>query len=74
MREWLQLAARRDVVTRARRVALPARRILTVINQGDMILSGMLTPAVIARIALTFCVPYCVSTYAAVEAIRQQPG
>lgn len=74
MREWLQLAARRDVVTRARRVALLVGTILTVFNQGDMILSGMLTPAVIAKIALTFCVPYCVSSYAAVEAVRQQPG
>lgn len=38
--------------------------ILTAINHGDLIISGSLPP--IWKIALTYCVPYCVTTWGAV--------
>jgi len=71
VREWLQLALRRDIRRRGLKVGLIVGTILTLINQGDYILSGAVSAAIIGKILLTFCVPYCVSTYAAVDAIRR---
>lgn len=44
--------------------------ILTAINHGDAILAGQLTAERLVRIALTFLVPYAVSTTSSVAAIR----
>jgi len=72
MREWFRIARRRDVVARGLKVALLVGTALTAINQGDVILSGQIAGAVLWKVPLTFLVPYCVSTYAGVEAIRKQ--
>jgi hypothetical protein len=45
--------------------------ILVAINHADRFLAGSLTRADWLKMALTFLVPYAVSTYAAVEAIRR---
>lgn len=71
MREWLQLALRSDVRRRGLKVGLIVGTILMLINQGDHILGGAVSPGIIGKILLTFCVPYCVSTYASVDAIRR---
>lgn len=55
---------------RAVRVALVVGVILFTINQLDVILRGELTPVVAAKIALTFAVPYGVSTYSALQIAR----
>jgi hypothetical protein len=70
MSAWISIACRRDVVIRALRVAVLVGTILVAINQGDALLSGTLAPGVIGKIVLTYCVPYAVSTYASVAAIR----
>ena len=70
MRDWFVLARRRDIVARAGKVAGIVGTILTGINQGDVLLCGAVTASVAAKIVLTYCVPYAVSTYASVEAIR----
>ena len=44
--------------------------ILVAINQGDLLVAGNLPLDAIWKIPLTYCVPYCVSTYASVSAIR----
>jgi len=69
---WLALAMRPDIMGRGRKVALIVGTILTAINQGDVILNGTLTVATLGKILLTYCVPYCVSTYAGVAAIRDR--
>jgi len=71
MREWLQLALRKDIRRRGLKVGLIVGTILALINQGDYILSGTVSSGIIGKILLTFCVPYCVSTYASVDAIRR---
>lgn len=43
---------------------------LFAINQLDVVLAGGLTPLVGAKIALTFLVPYSVSTYSALRVSR----
>ena len=60
------------IVGRSLRVALVVGTLLTVINQGDLLLAGAISGEVIAKIVLTYCVPYAVSTYAGVGALLEQ--
>lgn len=46
-------------------VAVIVGTILNLINQGDVIFSG--GPVNVAKMVLTFAVPYCVATYGAVS-------
>lgn len=50
--------------------ALTVGTILTVINHGDTILSGQIPPG--WKVVLTYCVPYCVTTWGAVTGKRAQ--
>ena len=70
MKQWLAIALRRDIVHRSLKVGSIVGTILTLINYGDVFLGGMATAAMLWKIPLTYCVPYCVSTYASVEAAR----
>jgi short subunit fatty acids transporter len=69
---WLEVARRRDVVRRALRVAAVVGTLLCLINHGDRLLTGALGARELLKIALTYLVPYAVSTYAAVSAIRAE--
>ena len=71
MRTWLEIAFEKPVRKRALKVALLVGSILAVINHGDIVLTGAATATVWIKIALTFLVPYCVATFASVQAIRQ---
>ena len=74
MRDYLQIITRRDVVRRSARVALLVGTILVLINHGDGLIAGQATATDIVKIAMTYCVPYCVSTYASVLAISEERG
>ncbi len=50
--------------------ALVVGTILTAINHGDVILSGLAPP--IWKVILTYCVPYCVTTWGAITGKRAQ--
>ena len=52
------------------RVALVVGTVLFAINQLDVVLRGEVTPIVVAKILLTFAVPYAVSTYSALQVSR----
>jgi len=67
---WIALATSGSVVRRATVVALIVGSILVAINQGDAIVRGDLIAGRLLRIALTMGVPYCVSTYSSVSALR----
>lgn len=69
MNEWLQIACRADVVRRSSKVAVMVGTILVTINYGDRVLAGDIGLVDITKMALTYCVPYCVSTYASVSAV-----
>jgi hypothetical protein len=56
----------RGIVRRSLILAAVVGTILNLINQGDALISG--THLVAWKIALTYCVPYCVATYGAVSA------
>ena len=70
MKAWLAVAWEASVRKRALKVALAVGSILAVINHGDVVLSGHATTTVWIKIVLTFLVPYCVATFASVQAIR----
>jgi hypothetical protein len=72
VRDWLQIALRPAIITRALKVAVIVGTALTIINQGNLLLAGILTPDPAIKILLTYCVPYCVSTYAGVAAVRDR--
>ena len=55
---------------RALRVALIVGVVLFAINQLDVVIRGQVTPVVIAKIVLTFLVPYTVSSYSSLQASR----
>ncbi|HEY3157547.1 MAG TPA: nitrate/nitrite transporter NrtS [Vicinamibacterales bacterium] len=67
---WMALATSASVVRRATIVALVVGTILVIINHGDAIARGDLSVGRLLRIALTMMVPYCVSTYSSVSALR----
>ena len=69
MSEWLRIARRRDIVIRSSKVAMIVGTILIAINYGDRLITGDILPNEWAKMLLTFCVPYCVSTYASVSAV-----
>ncbi len=70
MTSWLKIALRKDVVLRGLKVGGIVGTIHVAINQGDLLLAGTVTVEALWKISLTYCVPYCVSTYASVSAIR----
>ncbi len=69
-RPWIGMACEPAVVRRSLRVAAVVGTLLVAINYGDRALAGALGPADWAKMLLTYCVPYGVATYAAVQAIR----
>jgi hypothetical protein len=66
---WSAIAFDAVTVRRSLRVALVVGSILIAINYGDRIVTGTLSALDIAKMGLTYCVPYCVATYGAVSAL-----
>jgi hypothetical protein len=60
----------RPVLSRAIYIALIVGTFLTLINQGDVLLAGALTPMLVTKIFPTYAVPDSVSTFTALSASR----
>ena len=69
---FLWIATRPSVVRRAAKIAFVVGVVLACINHGDAIIGGSLSTGVLLKIVATFGVPYCVSTYSSVLAIRER--
>ena len=69
---FLRLAQRKDDRTRALKVSLVVGSILALINHGDSFLNSELEFQNSIQIIATFLVPYLVSTYSSVSAIKDQ--
>jgi hypothetical protein len=67
---WLALAAAPGVVRRALLMAGVVGALLITINHGDALARGELDRTRLLKMALTLLVPYCVSTYSSVGAMR----
>ena len=72
MHKYLAIALSNEVAVTALRLALVVGTILALINHGAEILQGTLTKGNIYQIALTYLVPYSVSTYSSVKAIQKR--
>jgi len=70
MKNWLAIAFESSVVRRALKMMAVVGCILALINHGDALLMGAMTATAWLKVALTFAVPYCVSTISSVQAIR----
>ncbi len=66
---WFGVALRPNVVKRSLKVSVLVGTILVAINQGNVLLGDLQSADLYWKIPLTYCVPYAVSTYAAVDAI-----
>lgn len=66
------LAVTPPVVTRAIKVSLVVGTILAAINHGDALTDGTFDLINAFKVLLTYCVPYVVSTFSAVAALREQ--
>ncbi len=71
-KSWLQLSLQRDIAGRGLKVALIAGTILTAINQGDVLANSAITPELLTKILLNYCVPYFVSVCAEREVVASQ--
>lgn len=69
---WLATAREPAVVRRSLRVAAVVGTLLVAINYTDRALAGSLGTADWCKIVLTYCVPYGVSTFSAVQALRER--
>ena len=69
---WLGTALTEDVVRRSLKVSLLVGSILVAINHGDLLLSGEAGRELLWKIPMTYCVPYAVSTFASVDALRRK--
>ncbi len=67
-----KLITRKDVILRAIKFASVVGIILAAINHGDHIINGNMTLINWIKIAITFCVPFCVSTFSSVLAIKKE--
>jgi hypothetical protein len=67
---WLETARRPEIVGRALRVAAVVGTILVAIHYTDRWLAGSLSRVDLLKIGLTYLVPYCVSTFTAVQIAR----
>ncbi len=67
----LEIATSAPVVRRSAKIALVVGVLLMAINHGDNIVMGHMTLASWFKCALTFFVPYCVSTVTAVLSARE---
>ncbi len=71
MRDFLALAFEPTVRSRALKVALLIGTILAAINHAPNLLAGSFTLANAVQVALTYLVPYAVSTYSSVGALLE---
>ncbi len=65
-REFLRLLLEPQLSLRSLKLAIVVGTVLVSINYGDLILKGDTEKIAWYKIALTYLVPYCVSTYSAI--------
>ena len=69
---FIALALSQDIVTRAVKVALIVGTILAIINHGEKFPTLSLSTQDLVKILFTYLVPYGVSTWSAVGAIKSK--
>lgn len=65
---WELLFCKKSMI-RAIKISLIIGTLLTIINQGDMIINGTMPP--LWKIILTYLVPFSVSSYSSAKLLRE---
>ncbi len=65
---WELLFCKKSMI-RAIKISLIIGTLLTIINQGDMIINGIMPP--LWKIILTYLVPFSVSSYSSAKLLRE---
>jgi hypothetical protein len=73
-RTWLAIAFEGSVVRRALKFSLVVGSILGAINHGDEIVAGAIDGRRLAKLVVTYLVPYTVSTLSSVGATLRARG
>ncbi len=68
--DWMEIAFEPPVVRRALCFAVIVGTVLILINHGDAVWAGDITSTRLIKMAATAAVPYLVSTFSSVGAIR----
>jgi len=71
LKNWISYARQRAIVLCALKMAAIVGTILMFINHGEELLFAQLTTLDWIQIGLTYLVPYSVSTYSSVEAVKR---
>ena len=66
-----QLFLSRNIQTRALKTAAVVGTLLASINYLDILVQGSVTPSIVFKIILTYCVPYFVAGYSSVSALSK---
>lgn len=67
-----RIATEKSVVKRATRIGLIVGNVIALINHGDRMIQGTMDGLAWFKCVLTFLVPYSVSTYSSVMAVRDR--
>jgi len=73
MSEYLSIAFSREICITSFKVSLFVGTLLVLINHSTAVFNASLTTENVLQIALTYLVPYCVSTYSSVKVLRNHP-
>jgi hypothetical protein len=73
-RGWFNTAASPEIVKRSLKVSAIVGSLLALINHGDKIIALSLDAPILLKIVLTYLIPYCVATWAAVQTVRSSSG
>jgi hypothetical protein len=73
-RGWFNTAVSPEIVKRSLKVSAIVGSLLALINHGDKIIALSLDAPIWLKIVLTYLVPYCVATWAAVQTVRSSSG
>jgi hypothetical protein len=77
VKDWINTALERPILLRGAKVAAVVGPVLIIINYGDVLITGEVTGTLLVKMALTVCVPFCVSVYSSVSTVirrRKQEG
>ena len=72
VRDALRICFRREHLRRTVRIALVVGTILTIFNQGDVILGGDATTLTWVKAGLNYCVPFVVSNLGLLAGTRAE--
>lgn len=70
LRCWRHGLQYRPLLTRSLKTALLVGTLLTLINQGTVLVAGQFPPDLLWKIPLTYAVPFCVATWGALANTR----